>query len=518
VPTLQLSKVCWDATCATGWSDPYPSTGSWRGLVNYKIAIYGFGSFPVIARHLIDMANQRRCGLKWCAILIQPNYRKVIEEILPREEILDLFAVLPRTPQGGDMSPLAHYPGSLAEDLAALKRSRRKRSGQWTLKRGIDHYRLFKAFLVERGVTHLLMSVIETFDAKIAVAVARELGIQVIAPVDLRNLTGTMFTTDCHETPPAYAVADECYRQTAREFIAAFRRQQSSARPIPIYRDSVADDDVILESYMPALPQRMGQFLVRILERPDLFDIDLIRVSIMNNFGFIRTVRRIRARRNLGFFDIESGNELPNKFIFYPLQYSPEASINTPAPYFVDQFRVIDALRFAMPSDYVLVVKEHPACLEMRPIPFMRRVQQSAGVRIAKVSIPATEIIKRAALTVTVTGTAAFEGFLMGRSTLALGSGMSAWVLGGVSPLGTLREGIVEGIANPPKDEMIVEQVARLFGARYPFFFNSAHMPGEPMLRRGNLRRFLEALLDHLRREEGLMANLAARRQVLSST
>src|SRR5215472_16170988 len=96
-----------------------------------KIAIYGFGSFPVIARHLIDMATQSQCALEWCAILVQPNYRGVIEKILPREEILDLFAVLPRIPEGGDMSLLVRYPGSLAEDLAALKRSRRKRSGQW---------------------------------------------------------------------------------------------------------------------------------------------------------------------------------------------------------------------------------------------------------------------------------------------------------------------------------------------------------------------------------------------------
>jgi hypothetical protein len=487
--------------------------------VKHKIAIYGFGSSPVVARHLIDMATQSRCGLEWCAILVQPNYRAVMGAVLPREEILDLYAVLPENPEGGDMSLLTCYPGSLAEDLAALKRSRRKRSGQWTLKRGIDHYRLFKKFLTDRGVTHLLMPVIETFDAKIAVAVAKEIGVRVIAPVDLRNLSGTMFTTDCHETPPAYAVADDRYREMAREFVTAFRLKQSPARPQPAYDEAVADDDEILKTYLPTLPWRMWGFLVRILERPDLFDVDLIRVSIMYNFGFVRDpIRRVRARRNAGRFDVGSADALPEKFIFYPLQYSPEASINTPAPYFVDQFRVIDAIRFAMPSDHVLVVKEHPVCLEMRPLPFMPRIQQSAGVRIARVSIPATEIIKKAALTVTVTGTAAFEGFLMGRPTLAFGSGLSAWTLGSVSFLGNLRETIVQRMANPPDENIIVEQVARLFSARYPFFFNSAHTPGEPMLRRGNVRRFLEALLDHLKREEAFAAEPTQRQKVVSAS
>jgi hypothetical protein len=487
--------------------------------VKHKIAIYGFGSFPVIARHLIDMAGQSRCGLEWCAILAQPNYRKVIEEVLPREEILDLFAVLPRTPEGGDMSLLACYPGSMAEDLAALKRSRRKPSGDWTLKRGIDYYRLFKAFLVERHVTHLLMPYVETFDAKIAVAAAREIGIRVISPVDLRNLTGTMFATDCVETPPTYAVADDRYREMAREFISAFRLRQSPARPLPVYGDAVTDDDALLESYLPVLPRRMWQFLLRMLERPDIFDLELIRISIMGNFGFIRNpVRRVRAWRNLGRFDIGSADELPDKFIFYPLQYTPEASINTPAPYFVDQLRVVDAVRFAMPSDCILVVKEHPACLDMRPQPFIRQMRQRAGVRIAKVSIPATEIMKKAALTVTVTGTAALEGFVMGRPTLALGGSISGWVLGGASPLGSLRESIIERIANPPKQEFIVEQIARLFSARYSFFFSSAHTPGEPMLRRGNLRRFLEALLDHLKREQTLTAEPMRREQAVSAS
>ena len=39
---------------------------------------------------------------------------------------------------------------------------------------------------------------------------------------------------------------------------------------------------------------------------------------------------------------------------------------------------------------------------------------------------------------------------------------------------------------------------------RYPFLFVSPFYAGEPMLRRGNMRRFYELLLDHLKRlDEG---------------
>jgi hypothetical protein len=406
------------------------------------------------------------------------------------------------------MECLAHYPASLVEDLAALKRSRRKRSGQWALRRGIDYYRLYKEFLVKRGATHILMPVVETLDAKIAIAAAREVGIKVIAPVDLRNLTGTIFSVDCIETPPAYALADEAGRMSAKRFLNEFRLQPGPPRPSPSY-ESESEESRILEGYLPSLLPRIWQFLVRAIERPDMFDPDSIRVSIMNNFGLLRnSVRRIRKWRNARRFDLGSLQEFPEKFIFFPLQYSPEASINTPAPYFVDQFRVIDAVRFSMPSNYVLVVKEHPACLEMRPLEFMRQIHNCPGVLIADATIRATDIMKRAAVTVTVTGTAALEGLFMGLPTLALGGSLSSWALGGVVQLGNLRTAILEAIQRPPTDEFIVEQVARLISARYQFFFCTAHMPGEPMLRLGNMQRFLGALLDHIKREQFSLAEI----------
>ena len=47
---------------------------------------------------------------------------------------------------------IANYHGSLAEDLAALKFGRRRRTGTWLLKRGIDYYRLYKEFLTAQKV------------------------------------------------------------------------------------------------------------------------------------------------------------------------------------------------------------------------------------------------------------------------------------------------------------------------------------------------------------------------------
>lgn len=472
----------------------------------YKIALYGFGSFPVVYRHLIEVARAEHSPIEFCMILTGPNWRKIIRDVLPSEDILDVFAELPREPVGGDPSLLSSYNGSLVEDLAALKRAYRKRSGAWLHARGIDFYGLYKGFLIDRRVTHLLMSNIETPDAKIAIAAAQELSIGVIAPVDLRNLSGTCFSIDSYETPPVYAEATPDARARAAEFIRDFRRHALPARNMPSDIHMAHDDDTILESYLPSLGTRVNGFINAALERPDLFDYESIRISLMRNFGLIRNiVRGFRKRRNERQYDIGHVGSLPARFIYFPLQYTPESSINVPEPYFVDQFRVIDALRYAMPNDCALVVKEHPACVEMRPRSFMRHLRNLPGVEVAKATISSNDLIQRAALTVTVTGTAGFEAFLLGRPAVVLGRGLSAWAVKGVTSLGELRERTQVAMAQPISDEFVVDQVAKLISARYPFFFATAHMPGEPMLRRGNIRLFWAALADHLARERAAM-------------
>ncbi len=475
----------------------------------YKIALYGFGSHPVMHRHLIELAAKEKLPLTWCEVLPAPHHRQVISEVLPASEILDVFQALPRVPVGGDLACLSQYPGSLVGDLAAQKRRRRRRDGQWLFKRGIDYYKTYKGFLADRGATHLLMPLIETPEAKIAVAAARELGVRVIAPVDMRNITGTMFSSDRHETPPAYAAADPASRVKAVEFVRNFREKSLPAQTVPM-EIATNTSDAALSAFRPPLWRRVLRSINAIKERPDIFDHDEIRRAVMANSSIVRkTIRGLRAWRNADQYHVAEIAALPQRFIFYPLQFTPEASINTPAPYFIDQMRVIDALRFAMPSDYLLVVKEHPACVEMRPVKFMKRLRNLPGVIVLKASVSSIEVMKRASLTATVTGTAAFEAFLLGRPSIAFGPGYSAWTIGRIAMMGNLRTEILNAINEPPTDEFIIERVAKLMSVRYPVFFDTPGLPNEPMLRPYNMRCFLAALFNHMERERTLQSTFA---------
>jgi len=114
-------------------------------------------------------------------------------------------------------------------------------------------------------------------------------------------------------------------------------------------------EDITLPGYVPPLWRRVIRQVAHAIERPDIFDHDEIRRAVMANSGLLRKlIRGLRERRNAVQYDVAEVAALPERFIFFPLLYTPESSINVPAPYSSSKRRVVDALRFAMPSNYVL--------------------------------------------------------------------------------------------------------------------------------------------------------------------
>jgi len=485
--------------------------------MHYKIAFYDFGSAAIMHRHFIDMAQSEGAPLSFCAIQPNPYYRALMREVLDPADILDVFSALPRKQTNGDSAILVSYQGGFVEDLAALKRTwRRDRPGNWWFNYGVAIYQLYKQFLGSRQVTHLFMPTIETPEQKIAVSVAHELGLGVIAPADMRNVGGGYFACDCVETPPLYAWATTETREQAAQFVDNFRKNPVPARRLPEILSDDGDNEII-ERHLPPLWKRMLRFALAAVERPDLFEPVFIRLALMRNFAWIREpVRRQRALRNAAQYDVEDVTDLPKRFIYFPLHFTPEASINTPAPFYVDQLRAVDALRLAMPNGCILVVKEHPVCLPIRPTSSLRKLRRLPGVMVAKITIPSLELVKRAALTATVTGTAALEAFLLGRPAMMLGASIPSWLIGSHPPASDVRATIADAIDNPASDEFIIERLAQLLSVRYPFVYGSAHEPGEPVLRRGNMRRMWEALKDHLERERQVKERIGAALRAVS--
>src|SRR5262249_20880424 len=162
--------------------------------------------------------------------------------------------------------------------------------------------------------------------------------------------------------------------ERAERFLAAFR---SDPKPAFLPDEFALSGETPLPIYRKPLLLRLRAFLQRALANPAMFEPALFQISLMYAFpNILNMIRGVRGLSNRKSFDVASLDELPAKFIYYPLQTTPESSINTPAPYFIDQMRAIDAIRMAMPSDHALIVKEHWASIGIRSPSFYRALRR----------------------------------------------------------------------------------------------------------------------------------------------
>ena len=461
-----------------------------------RIVLHGFGSFPVVFWHLIQQARADGVSAEWAIILTSDHYERLFQDLLGGDRV----TVLSQT--GGQPRPGEekwNYPGYFFCDLASEKRNYKSDPANAQRERGMEIYRQTRRFMEAFRPTHALVSQVEGFDGKAFIAAAKEFGAKVAVPTSARNLGGTYFSPDDHETLPVYARGgSEAHLESAKKFTDEFR-----LNPRPAAQKSINPGER-LDNFHPPLAQRAFHAFRRWMTVPGGFQPDFLRVSLLNNLPVIRDlIWAARSKRNEKFFDIGSLEALPRKFVFYPLQYTPESSINTPAPYFVDQMRAIDAIRFAMPGDCTLVVKEHPACILLRSSEFVRRLQRTAGVAVARFSLPSIELCKRAVATISVTGTATFEAMLLGKTAICLGPNLVSDFLGGVCSIEELPRrlhGLLNG--HSALDSAAVSAVAALMNARYDAYFSCPGIADEPVLRRDNISKLLKAYLDHCRRED----------------
>lgn len=465
-----------------------------------KIVLHGFGTFAVIFRHVIAAARTVAPEIGWAVVLPTPHYRDLMREVLADDDILSLEDHLSRALEPmRETAELGAYIGNIFADIEAEKRQFKHRPGWKQLARAAEIYRIYKHFLQRVAPTHVLISQVEGFEGKMLASLAKELGLPVLVPIPGRNFGGSYFSAGVSEALPAGRHTSPELFAEARRFLERFRTVGTAPSGLPEQVD--ASDEQLSDLRKPLMARTLG-FVRRSVTRPDLFEIDNLRAGLLNNLPAVRDRWwRLKSAMAERFHDIDDIAELPPRFIYYPLQVSPESSINTPAPYFLDQLRAIDAIRFAMPNDHLLVVKEHPAAISQRPHAFMRALRRRAGVIVIHYRSSSRALIERSACTISVTGTATLEAFLLGQPALSLGPNIISEYLGGVCPLDQLGARIVRAIAQSPDDDSVLQAVAEIFSVRYDFVFRAPGHPDEPVLRRSNIERFLAALLDHIRRE-----------------
>ena len=156
---------------------------------------------------------------------------------------------------------------------------------------------------------------------------------------------------------------------------------------------------------------------------------------------------------------MSSLDALPTSFIYFPLHVNPEASTMVLSPWHTDQLAVIEALAKAAPANMKIVVKEHSPMLGRRPPEFYRQIARMPRVILLAPGHSSFSLIRKAALTAVITGTAAWEALLLGKPTLVIGDSPFLAIRDGLvhePDLSRLPDAICAALALPPASDDVL--------------------------------------------------------------
>lgn len=108
-------------------------------------------------------------------------------------------------------------------------------------------------------------------------------------------------------------------------------------------------------------------------------------------------------------------------FVFYPLHTEPETALQGLSPEYFYQLSAIAAVSRDLPAGFLLAVKETFAGIGRRPRDFYRQILEFKNVIILDPVERGIDIVREAAATVTITGTAGMEAAIIGKPVIAFG-------------------------------------------------------------------------------------------------
>ena len=110
-----------------------------------------------------------------------------------------------------------------------------------------------------------------------------------------------------------------------------------------------------------------------------------------------------------------------SRYVYFPLHFEPEASLNGREPHFTNQMYAVELLSRSVPADVKVLVKEHWGGVGNRPANWMDTVARIPRVEIAAPFGDSIELIRRSMAVATITGTAGLEAAVMGKPVISLG-------------------------------------------------------------------------------------------------
>lgn len=180
------------------------------------------------------------------------------------------------------------------------------------------------------------------------------------------------------------------------------------------------------------------------------------KYSVSKNIAqFLRKKTNLVLRKDKYFI-----NDIPSTpFFFYGLHMQPESSIDVWAPFYSNQFQVIEAIARSMPVSHMLCVKIHISDADNYSNSDLKKLLKIPGVKVVSPQVSSREYIEKASIIFSVQGTIGLEGALLGKPVIMFGESAvlnfsSAKKVKSIESLPQLVREMLE-MSNPSKEKII---------------------------------------------------------------
>jgi hypothetical protein len=200
-----------------------------------------------------------------------------------------------------------------------------------------------------------------------------------------------------------FRTVTETDRERARQFLRLFRE----TRPVP-HNVFVERRNNSFVGRLPGDVAMYGAFFLRGLR--DLGN-DFTRYSLRSLFGMYvrRRLNALHVRLAPPFAPL---GERP--FVIYAYHMQPESSVDVLASFLSDQPALIRQIARSLPASHELYVKPHQDHVGGLSRGELLALTRIPGVRLVSPYLPSHDLMLRASVIVTLTGTMAFQGALHG--------------------------------------------------------------------------------------------------------
>lgn len=198
---------------------------------------------------------------------------------------------------------------------------------------------------------------------------------------------------------------------------------------------------------------------------------------------FYQKKKNARCASRRSYVDLASCG----RYVYFPLQFQPEAAIDVLAPFFSNQIDAVRQVAMALPGDLTLVVKDHPSALGYRSSTYLDKVANTPNVKLIDYRTPAEAVLRGAEIVISPNSTTLMEAAIFDKPGIQLGNCGTTRVIPTVvrhTDMTTLSNCILrlqqDDFVDADKKRKLINYVAAAFDSGWKFNYHGLWERDEP--------------------------------------